>query len=219
MRGLQSVTTRAAVALAAAAVAVAAPADAAAQQRPPRRTQQIEIRGQVPTPQVVTVRPREVPAFSRQVLVPNFYDHDFWPAITPGYLVVPRRQITGNRALDSLTGAPMTQAARDSFGGAPAPDVARQREIQQLMEEFRARQARLDSIRLRADTLFQPGGVRRTPEEIRELQRIQNDARLRGTPADTTRRRVTPADTTRRTPADTTRRPPPAGTAPASRRR
>jgi hypothetical protein len=87
------------------------------------------------------------------------------------------------------------------------------------MEEFRARQARLDSIRLRADTLFQPGGVRRTPEEIRELQRIQNDARLRGTPADTTRRRVTPADTTRRTPADTTRRPPPAGTAPASRRR
>src|SRR5215211_7313518 len=165
MRGLQSVTTgAAAVALAAAVMVV--PAGAGAQQRPPRRTQQIDIVGQVPTPQVVTVRPREVPAFSRQVLVPNFYDHDFWPAITPGYLVVPRRQITGNRALDSLTGTPAAAAAADSFGGPPAVDVARQREIQQLMEEFRARQARLDSLRARTDTLFQPGGVRRTPEEL-----------------------------------------------------
>jgi len=205
MRGYRIVTGRAALAAAVLAAAVL-PSAAGAQQRPPRRTQQIEIRGQVPTPQVVTVRPREVPAFSRQVLVPNFYDHDFWPAITPGYLVVPRRQITGNRALDSLTGVSMT-AAPDSFGGAPSADVARQREIQALMEEFRARQARLDSLRARTDTLFQPGGVRRTPEEMRELQRIQNE-RLR-----------TRSDTTRRAPADTTRRPPAAGTAPASTRR
>src|SRR5829696_2605057 len=139
----------AAVAAVGVALVAGIAAEGAAQQRPARRQPQIEIRGQVPTPQVVTVRPREVPAYSRQVLVPNFYDHDFWPAITPGYLVVPRRQITGNRALDSLTGAPMTTAARDSFGAAPAADVARQREIQQLMEEFRARQRRLDSLRLR----------------------------------------------------------------------
>src|SRR5215207_164791 len=36
--------------------------------QPPRRGETIEIRGQVPTPQVVTVRPREAPAYSRRVL-------------------------------------------------------------------------------------------------------------------------------------------------------
>jgi hypothetical protein len=35
--------------------------------------------------------------------VPNFYDHDFWPAILPGYQLVSRRLITGNGRLDSLT--------------------------------------------------------------------------------------------------------------------
>src|SRR5690242_6796505 len=49
----------------------------------PRRQETIEIRGQVPTPQVVTVRPREMPAYSRRVLVPAFFDHDFWPSILP----------------------------------------------------------------------------------------------------------------------------------------
>ena len=94
-------TTLAAVAL----VAVAA-ADAGAQQgtrRPARRQQPIEIRGQVPTPQVVTVRPREVPAYNRRFLVPNFYDHDVWPAILPGYQLVSRRLVSGNMRLDSLT--------------------------------------------------------------------------------------------------------------------
>ena len=78
-----------------------------------RRQQAIEIRGQVPTPQVVTVRPREVPTYSRQVLVPNFYDHDFWPAILPGYRVVARRQLTGQVPVDSgtaRTGQPSTGA-------------------------------------------------------------------------------------------------------------
>ena len=80
-------------------------ADAGAQQgtrRPARRQQPIEIRGQVPTPQVVTVRPREVPQYNRRILVPNFYDHDFWPAILPGYQLVRRQLITGNVRLDSL---------------------------------------------------------------------------------------------------------------------
>ena len=72
--------------------------------RPVRSRQQpIEIRGQVPTPQVVTVRPREVPTYSRQVLYPRFYDHDFWPAILPAYQIVPKRQVTGAVPIDSVT--------------------------------------------------------------------------------------------------------------------
>jgi len=98
------------------ALAVAAPA-AEAQRRPTtRRAQPIEIRGQVPTPQVVTVRPREVPAYSRRVLVPGFYDHDFWATILPAYQLVPGRMLTGNVRLDSLArGAADTVAQRDSL--------------------------------------------------------------------------------------------------------
>ena len=73
--------------------------------KPPvkRRQQPIEIRGQVPTPQVVTVRPREVPTYSRQVLYPRFYDHDFWPSILPAYQLVSKRQMTGMVPVDSAT--------------------------------------------------------------------------------------------------------------------
>ena len=94
-------TTLAGVALA--ALALTAASELGAQRRPTRRQQPIEIRGQVPTPQVVTVRPREVPQYNRRFLVPNFYDHDFWPAILPGYQLVSRRLITGNMRLYSLT--------------------------------------------------------------------------------------------------------------------
>src|SRR5687768_17058878 len=80
---------------------VAVPASLEAQT--PRRQAPIEIRGQVPTPQVVTVRPREVPAYSRQVLVPNFYDHDFWPSILPGYQIVQPRTVTGRMPGDTTT--------------------------------------------------------------------------------------------------------------------
>ena len=84
--------------LVAAVIAVAiTPMLAEAQRRTPARRQAaIEIRGVVPTPQVVTVRPREVPAYSRQVLVPNFYDHDFWQSLLPAYQLVPQRMITGS---------------------------------------------------------------------------------------------------------------------------
>ena len=85
------------------AIALVAAADVQAQQptqqppkRPARRQAAIEIRGVVPTPQVVTVRPREVPQYSRQVLVPNFYDHDFWQSLLPAYQFVPQRMITGS---------------------------------------------------------------------------------------------------------------------------
>ena len=83
------------------AALVAVPAGLEAQT--PRRQAPIEIRGQVPTPQVVTVRPREVPAYSRQVLVPNFYDHDFWPSILPGYQIVQPRTVTGRMPGDTAT--------------------------------------------------------------------------------------------------------------------
>ena len=85
---------------------VAVPASLEAQT--PRRQAPIEIRGQVPTPQVVTVRPREVPAYSRQVLVPNFYDHDFWPSILPAYQIVQPRTVTGRMPGDTTTAAGAT---------------------------------------------------------------------------------------------------------------
>jgi hypothetical protein len=67
----------------------------------------------VPTPQVVTVRPREMPQYDRRVLVPTFYDHDFWQSILPGYLVVRQRMITGTVPGDSMA------ARRDSAGRVP----------------------------------------------------------------------------------------------------
>jgi hypothetical protein len=51
--------------------------------------QTVEIRGQVPTPQVVTVRPRQEPLYERGVLVPAFYDRHFWGSILAPYRVVP----------------------------------------------------------------------------------------------------------------------------------
>jgi hypothetical protein len=96
--------------------ALFAPAAATAQDRPARRQQPIEIRGQVPTPQVVTVRPREVPAYSRRVLVPNFYDRRFWPAILNGYRILPRGALGAMPFADSL-------AARDSSARPAAPSV------------------------------------------------------------------------------------------------
>ena len=104
--------TRILVAAAVAAV-VAAPARMDAQQRPARRQQSIEIVGQVPTPQVVTVRPREMPQYDRRVLVPTFYDHDFWQSILPGYLLVRQRTITGTVPGDSIT------VRRDTTGAVP----------------------------------------------------------------------------------------------------
>ena len=95
------------------AAALVVDSSAANAQRTTRRRQPtIEIRGTVPTPQVVTVRPREVPAYSRQVLVPRFYDHDFWPEIQEGYAILSSR----------LTPADSLVLAADSVG---TPDLFR----------------------------------------------------------------------------------------------
>ncbi len=94
-----------------------------------RRQAPIEIRGQVPTPQVVTVRPREVPTYSRQVLYPRFYDHDFWPSILPAYKLVAKRQVTGQVPVDSATvraDSAATSPLRTMAPAAAAVDSVRQ---------------------------------------------------------------------------------------------
>ena len=106
-----------------AALAVVVVAASAEAQRPARRQQAIEIRGQVPTPQVVTVRPREVPAYSRQVLVPNFYDHDFWPSIVQPYQMVPQRMITGTAVPDSTRRLTPGDSARTRPTGTTSADT------------------------------------------------------------------------------------------------
>lgn len=109
--------------VAAALAALSATAEAQRTTTPARRQAAIEIRGRVPTPQVVTVRPREVPTYSRQVLVPNFYDRDFWPSITPGYQLVNQRVISGRMPGDTTT-SPMAPAGGSSSLTTPAPTPA-----------------------------------------------------------------------------------------------
>src|SRR5687767_10994949 len=158
---------------------VAVPASLEAQT--PRRQAPIEIRGQVPTPQVVTVRPREVPTYSRQVLVPEFYDRDFWQSILPAYQLIPRRQLEGVRPTDTsqviaaqpapvalgvpvvtqrVPGAAAAMANIDP--GLPPEERARRAEIAALRAELDRRRARFDSLAARVDTLFKPGGRSRS---------------------------------------------------------
>src|SRR5688500_17575899 len=82
----------------AAALTLCASLDEAQQPRRSAGSRTIEIRGQVPPPQVVTVRPREAPQFDRNVLVPDFYNPAFLGLATVGYQLVPRSTITGSQA-------------------------------------------------------------------------------------------------------------------------
>ena len=89
-----------------------------------RRPAPIEIRGTVPTPQVVTVRPRETPTYDRRVLVPNFYDHDFWrSSILPGYQIVQRRALTGALPGDTVA-VPSAAAPTVPAAGTTTPPPA-----------------------------------------------------------------------------------------------
>src|SRR3954471_16440347 len=88
------------------------------------RSSTIVIRGQVPTPQVVTVRPREAPAYSRRVLVPGFFDHDFWPSILPPLDIMAakpgtRSDTTSRSTADSTARPP--SPPRSPSGTPPAP--------------------------------------------------------------------------------------------------
>ena len=148
--------------------ALLAPARLHAQQKgpPPKRGQAIEIRGQVPTPQVVTVRPREVPAYDRQILSPAFYNGPGTMASAGGVQLVPESQVRGTTALDTLPvgiaregGAPAPSVAglaplqvkADSTRNAQSAAVARAgasaAEIESMRRELAVRRARLDSLR------------------------------------------------------------------------
>jgi hypothetical protein len=147
--------------------------------RPSSRT--IEIRGQVPTPQVVTVRPREAPQFGRNVLVPDFYNPDFLGLATVGYQLVPRSTITGSQTDTVLIAerrvtppavgvmAPPEPLPQQPIAGVPAPaptdtsaDAARRAEIEAIRKELAARRARLDSIAGRVERMGQPTTPRDT---------------------------------------------------------
>src|SRR5688500_20201691 len=113
-------TIRVSLGVAAAVTLCVTVADA---QQPTRRagSRTIEIRGQVPTPQVVTVRPREAPQFDRNVLVPGFYNPDFPSLATWAYQLVPRRAITGRQADTAALAAPQRTPPAGGGTSPPAP--------------------------------------------------------------------------------------------------
>lgn len=162
--------------------ALALAATGSAAQRTPRQpsSRTIEIRGQVPTPQVVTVRPREAPQFDRNVLVPDFYNPDFLALATVGYQLVPRSTITGSQT-DTVILAerkmtppavgvivPPTPLPQQPVAAAPAApadtsgDAARRAEIEAIRKELAVRRARLDSIAGRVQSMGQPTTPRDT---------------------------------------------------------
>jgi hypothetical protein len=132
----------------------------AQQKAPPKKGQAIEIRGQVPTPQVVTVRPREVPTYDRQLLSPAFYSGTGSAAQTGAVQLVPESQIRGTAALDSLpagvarggnvpTMAPLElhpDSMRNRRDTAFTRAGASTAEIEAMRHELAVRRARLDSL-------------------------------------------------------------------------
>ncbi len=127
---------------------------------PPRKGQAIEIRGQVPTPQVVTVRPREVPSYDRQLLAPAFYNGTGSTASTGGVQLVPESQVRGTTALDTISAgmahgggvsavgplAVHPDSLRNGRDTAVARAGASTAEIDAMRHELVVRRARLDSL-------------------------------------------------------------------------
>jgi hypothetical protein len=83
------------LALAARSLGAQQPSNAPSGVGRPKAVQPIEIRGQVPTPQVVTVRPRQIPIFSHEVLTPAYFDQHFWESLAAPYEIVPDRSPAG----------------------------------------------------------------------------------------------------------------------------
>lgn len=145
-------------AMVAGASQLAAQQQTAPPKKPPRAGQTIVIRGQVPTPQVVTVRPREVPAYDRQVLGAANGIGSFWSSAMPGYRILSRSQVTGKAPGDSAaaavvagSGAPGAPGATPAGAKAQSTDLAaRTREMEAIRGELAQRRARLDSLE-RAD--------------------------------------------------------------------
>jgi hypothetical protein len=131
MTSKRHVATRHVVAIAATGVLVvgvlAGPAAAQEQgaaggAKPVRAAQAIEIRGQVPTPQVVTVRPRETPVFSREVLTPAYFDAHFWQALLSPYELAPNLSSGAGATPTTIVPAPLP--GDSTFRLPPAADSA-----------------------------------------------------------------------------------------------
>jgi hypothetical protein len=90
--------------------------------KPVRGAPAIEIRGQVPTPQVVTVRPRETPVFSREVLTPSYFDAHFWQALLTPYELAPNLSSGAGATPTSIVPAPLP--GDSTFRLPPAADSA-----------------------------------------------------------------------------------------------
>ena len=127
---------------------------------PPKKGQAIEIRGQVPTPQVVTVRPREVPTYDRHLLSPAFYSGVGSASSPGGVQLVPESQIRGTTALDTIPAGLAREGGVPTVGPlAVHADSMRNRrdtaatragastaEIEAMRHELALRRARLDSL-------------------------------------------------------------------------
>lgn len=137
---------------------LAAQQQAAPPKKAPKAGQTIVIRGQVPTPQVVTVRPREVPVYDRQVLGAANGIGSFWSSAMPGYRILSRSQVTGKAPTDSAAPAVVAGGVAPGAPGATSPAAAAQgtdleaktREMESIRGELAQRRARLDSLE-RAD--------------------------------------------------------------------
>ena len=184
------------------------------------------------------MRPREVPEYSRQVLVPRFYDHDFWPDIQEGYAIMSNRLMTG--LVDTLALAVDSVGTPDLFRlpTVPTPEALRSRfgymrkqyewcaphwwcpshrvRVQIPADSAALFQMRLPPQPMAIAPMNAPGNARtnapNAPAVMPTVQQRWCAPHWWCPPGGviTTPQPSTPTDTTRRppTPADTTRRPP-----------
>ncbi|NUO64678.1 MAG: hypothetical protein HOQ11_13430 [Gemmatimonadaceae bacterium] len=80
----------------------------------PRRRGVIAIVGQLPTPQVTTIRPRALPDYDRSVLSPGFFDRHF-DAMLTSPVVVTRMNLDGRLVIQPRAIRDRTETA------SPAP--------------------------------------------------------------------------------------------------
>jgi hypothetical protein len=185
---------------------------------PPKKGQAIEIRGQVPTPQVVTVRPREVPTYDRQLLAPAFYNGTGSTASNDAVQLVPESQLRGTTALDTLPvgmahegGVPTVgplAVQRDSLRNhrdtAATRAGASTAEIEQMRHELAVRRSRLDSLQRMMNLRSQaPVDLGKAPAEpvkrmsaadsaarVEEIESIRRELEYRKERLDSLRREV-----------------------------
>lgn len=201
-------------------VMIGAASTLSAQQKgpPPKKGQAIEIRGQVPTPQVVTVRPREVPTYDRQLLAPAFYNGTGSTTSQAAVQLVPESQVRGTTALDTLPAGMAHEGGVPTVGPlAVHPDSMRNvrdtaatragastAEIEAMRHELAVRRARLDSLQRILNLQMQsPVGLGKAPSEpvkrmsaadsaarVQEIESIRRELEYRKQRLDSLRREV-----------------------------